>query len=135
MTHPEVVYPEFKLMSNPVKEVAAAGRCILQQSEQCPDLCPFFPWSVPDQDRSSSRKLKAKDGKRVSSISEQDVKGRAESVKGRDEGAAPTDGAEPAQGQVDSISLETYRQKFYIEVSLTKACIVVLVLLFSCKAH
>lgn len=70
----------------------------------------------------------------------QDTKGGAESVKGRDEkqkveeGAAPTDGAEPAQEQVDSISLEKYREKLYIEVSLTKVCVIVLVL-FSCKAH
>lgn len=69
----------------------------------------------------------------------QDTKGGAESVR-RDEkqkveeGAAPTDGAEPAQEQVDSISLEKYREKLYIEVSLTKVCVIVLVL-FSCKAH
>lgn len=71
----------------------------------------------------------------------QDVKGGAESIKGRDEkqtvkeGAENTDGAEPAQEQADSIALETYQEKLYIEVSLTKACIIVLVLFFSCKAH
>lgn len=69
------------------------------------------------------------------------MKGGAESIKGRDEkqkvkeGAATADGAEPAQEQVDSISLEIYREKLYIEVSLTKACIIVLILFFSCKAH
>lgn len=51
------------------------------------------------------------------------------------EEAATTVGAEPVQEQVDSISLETYREKLYIEVSLTKASIVVRVLFFSCKAH
>ncbi|NXB66899.1 MYBPP protein, partial [Struthidea cinerea] len=76
-----------------------------------------------DKEGKKSRgKLKTKDEKRVSSVSVQDVKGGAESVKGRDEkqkveeGAAPTDGAEPAQEQVDSISLEKYREKLYIEV-------------------
>lgn len=65
----------------------------------------------------------------------QDVKGGAESVKGRDEKqkvkeeAATTDGAEPAQEQVDSISLEIYRERLYIEVSLTKACIVLVLFL------
>ncbi|XP_041888384.1 MYCBP-associated protein isoform X2 [Corvus kubaryi] len=92
-------------------------------------------------DHSSSRKLKTKDEKRVSSISVQDIKGGEKSVKGRDEkqkvgeGAAPTDEAEPAQEKVDSISLQKYQEKLYIEVSLTKACVIVLVLLFSCKAH
>ncbi|XP_053850418.1 MYCBP-associated protein isoform X2 [Vidua macroura] len=73
-------------------------------------------------DHSGSLKLKAKDEKQVSSTSVQDVKGGAESMKGRDdkqkvkEAAATTDGAEPVQEQVDFISLETYREKLYIEV-------------------
>ncbi|NWW30245.1 MYBPP protein, partial [Panurus biarmicus] len=73
-------------------------------------------------DHSGSRKLKAKDEKQVSSISVRDMKRGAESVKGRDEKqkvkeeGATTDGAEPAQEQVDSVSLETYREKLYIEV-------------------
>ncbi|XP_039937841.1 radical S-adenosyl methionine domain-containing protein 1, mitochondrial isoform X1 [Hirundo rustica] len=77
-------------------------------------------------DHSGSRKLKAEVEKQVPSISVQDVKGRAESVRGRDEKqkvkeeAATTDGVEPAQGQVDSPSLETSREKLYTEVSLTK---------------
>lgn len=62
----------------------------------------------------------------------QDVKGEAESVKAGDEEqkrkeeAAAADGAEPAQEDVD-ISLGNYREKLYIEVSLMKACIIVLV--------
>ncbi|XP_062362076.1 MYCBP-associated protein [Cinclus cinclus] len=84
-------------------------------------------------DSSGSRKLKAKDEKQGSSISLQDVKGRDEKQKLK-EGAATTDGAEPAQEQVDSISLKIYQEKLYIEVSLTKASIIILVL-FSCKAH
>ncbi|XP_023794444.1 MYCBP-associated protein isoform X2 [Cyanistes caeruleus] len=73
-------------------------------------------------DHSGSRKLKAKDEKQGSSISVQDMKGGAESIKGRDEkqtvkeGAENTDGAEPAQEQADSIALETYQEKLYIEV-------------------
>ncbi|RMB92300.1 hypothetical protein DUI87_31412 [Hirundo rustica rustica] len=73
-------------------------------------------------DHSGSRKLKAEVEKQVPSISVQDVKGRAESVRGRDEKqkvkeeAATTDGVEPAQGQVDSPSLETSREKLYTEV-------------------
>ncbi|XP_050837515.1 MYCBP-associated protein isoform X6 [Serinus canaria] len=68
------------------------------------------------------------------------MKGRAETIKGRyekqkvKEEAATTVGVEPVQEQVDSISLEIYREKLYIEVSY-KACIIVRVLLFSCKAH
>lgn len=46
--HAEVVYPEFELISNPSERGSAAGRCILKQYEQCPDLYPFFPWSIPD---------------------------------------------------------------------------------------
>ncbi|NXO09969.1 MYBPP protein, partial [Oriolus oriolus] len=72
-----------------------------------------------DKEGKRSRgKLKTKDEKRVSSISEQDVKGG----EGRDEkqkveeGAEPTDRAEPAQEQVDSALLETYREKLCIEV-------------------
>ncbi|KAM7035610.1 MYCBP-associated protein isoform 2-T2 [Acridotheres tristis] len=69
-------------------------------------------------DPSGSRKLKAKGEKQGSSIY---VKGGAESVKGRDEkqvkeGAATTDGAEPAQEEVDSVALEIYQEKLYIEV-------------------
>lgn len=85
--------------------------------------------------------MKAKDETQVSSISVQVVKGGVESIKGRyekqkvKEEAATTVGAEPVQEEVDSISLETYREKLYIEVSLTKTCIVVRVLFFSCKAH
>lgn len=62
----------------------------------------------------------------------QDVKGEAESVKAGDEEqkgkeeAAAADGAERAQEDVD-ISLGNYREKLYIEVSLMKACIIVLV--------
>uniref|UniRef100_A0A8C3P3T8 MYCBP associated protein n=1 Tax=Cyanoderma ruficeps TaxID=181631 RepID=A0A8C3P3T8_9PASS len=75
-------------------------------------------------DHSGGRGLKAKDEEQVSSISVQDVKEEEEeeSVKGRDEEqkvkeeAAATDGAEPAQEQVDSISLGRYREKLYIEV-------------------
>ncbi|KAL2297734.1 hypothetical protein Nmel_016297, partial [Mimus melanotis] len=73
-------------------------------------------------DPSGSKKLKAKGEKEGSSISLQDVKGRAESVKGRDEkqkvkeGAATTDEAEPAQEEVDSVALEIYQEKLYIEV-------------------
>lgn len=69
------------------------------------------------------------------------MKGGAESMKGRDdkqkvkEEAATTDGAEPVQEQVDSILLEAYQEKLYIEVSLTKACVLVLVLFFFCNAH
>ncbi|XP_041265279.1 MYCBP-associated protein isoform X3 [Onychostruthus taczanowskii] len=83
-------------------------------------------------DHSGSRKLKG-------SISVHDMKGGAESIKGRGEKqkvkeeAATTVGAEPVQE--DSILLARYREKLYIEVSLTKACIIVLVLFFSCKAH
>lgn len=85
--------------------------------------------------------MKGKDEKQGSSLSLRDVKEGAESGKGRDEKqkvqeeAAIADEAEPVQEQVDSVSLETYREKLYIEVSLTKACIVVLVFIFSCKAH
>ncbi|XP_039571753.1 MYCBP-associated protein isoform X1 [Passer montanus] len=85
-------------------------------------------------DHSGSRKLKA-------SISVYDMKGGADSIKGRgekqkvkEEAATPVE-AEPVQEQVDSVLLEKYREKLYIEVSLTKACIFVLVLFFSCKAH
>ncbi|NXI17436.1 MYBPP protein, partial [Irena cyanogastra] len=73
-------------------------------------------------DHSGNRKLKAKDEKQISSIFVQDVKGGAESIKGRDEKeevkeeAATTDGAEPIQEQVDSVSLEIYREKLYTEV-------------------
>ncbi|RLV99277.1 hypothetical protein DV515_00009905 [Chloebia gouldiae] len=73
-------------------------------------------------DHSGSKKLKAKDEKQISSISVQDMKGGAESVKGRDdkqnvkEEAATTDGAEPVQEQVDSILLEAYQEKLYVEV-------------------
>ncbi|XP_038012741.1 MYCBP-associated protein isoform X2 [Motacilla alba alba] len=73
-------------------------------------------------DHSGSRKLKAKDEKQVSSISVQDVKGGAESIKGRyekekvKEETATTAGAESVQEQVDSVSLETYREKLYIEI-------------------
>ncbi|OWK57670.1 MYCBP-associated protein [Lonchura striata] len=72
-------------------------------------------------DHSGSKKLKAKDEKQLSSISVQDMKGRAESMKGRDdkkvkEETATTDGAEPVQEQVDSILLEAYQEKLYIEV-------------------
>nr|XP_041575881.1 MYCBP-associated protein isoform X2 [Taeniopygia guttata] len=73
-------------------------------------------------DHSGSKKLKAKDEKQLSSISVQDMKGGAESMKGRDdkqkvkEEAATTDGAEPVQEQVDSILLEAYQEKLYIEV-------------------
>lgn len=62
------------------------------------------------------------------------IKGRYEKQKGKEE-AATTVWAEPVQEQVDSISLEIYREKLYIEVSLTKPCIIVRVLFFSCKAH
>ncbi|NWS28640.1 MYBPP protein, partial [Polioptila caerulea] len=71
-------------------------------------------------DHSGSRKLKAKDEKQGSSISVQDMKGGADSIKGRDEKqkvkeeATATNGAEPAQE--DSVSLETYREKLYVEV-------------------
>ncbi|XP_064251834.1 MYCBP-associated protein [Passer domesticus] len=66
-------------------------------------------------DHSGSRKLKA-------SISVYDMKGGADSIKGRgekqkvkEEAATPVE-AEPVQEQVDSVLLEKYREKLYIEV-------------------
>ncbi|XP_027547137.1 MYCBP-associated protein isoform X1 [Neopelma chrysocephalum] len=76
-----------------------------------------------------SRKLKAKDEKRTSSVASVKVKEGAEHPKVKDEkrvsaasslkekeGAVTTEGVESPQEQVDSVSFGIYQEKLYIEV-------------------
>ncbi|XP_071308958.1 MYCBP-associated protein isoform X2 [Agelaius tricolor] len=78
-----------------------------------------------DKIATKKEEKKDKEGKKSRGTSGKEkavVKGGVESIKGRfekqkvKEEAATTVGAEPVQEQVDSISLETYREKLYIEV-------------------
>ncbi|XP_030915823.1 MYCBP-associated protein [Geospiza fortis] len=67
-----------------------------------------------DKDSKKSRGTSGKE-KAVMKGGVESIKGRYEKQKVKEE-AATTVAAEPVQEQVDSISLETYREKLYIEV-------------------